>query len=489
MLKKFTLFFLFGMFPVILFAQGKQWTAVLPTLPERPDGAFIRLGSNQGFQLFGVSSAAYDSDADNDDMLRVEREASIKARAELIKFMQQNLSSADSIRDSFRQAEREVDTEKGKQKESQTISEQSFLSEVQSSSAAMMKGIVTLKVIKIPRGNGGIFKALVGVSSTTLQTVEVLGTQAAAAPQVENSKKAGGETAVAGKKDTEWIVCIGRGADRNGAVRAALIEGIQQVYGVYLENEETVKKRFEQFKSGSVSATRKTSAQSQSMLTQSKGFIREYRILSVTNVGDAQEARVKAWIVNPRAGGFRTILLYPMSIRMEKETNQYNVGPELRLSGAEIASMCSSRFEDAFNQTNRFVVLNKSDLEKVLVEQNETAKLVLAGRALPLEMAKSGQLLCADYIFIPEFEDISYSRKIGFDKKAGKFLPNETLSLSFKYRLLDVRTGSRIKNEEMSVRIGNDEIRQLPEDNGNKDDMLKLLMKKAVKQLSQKVNF
>ena len=492
MFKKISSVFLLSLLTFTAFSQNKPWTKVAEGLPNRPDGAFIRLYPNQTFQLFGVGSAAYEKDADNDDMLRVEKQASMKAKAELIKFIQQDLSAADSVRDSFKKAESEVSDNGTTQKKSTTISEQNFLSQIQSSSSMMLKGIVTLKVITIPKGNGGIIKALVGVSSVTQQTsaaVQAGSNAPAAAPAPAAVPAPVNATSAPPKADNEWIECVGRGTDRESAVKAALIEGVQQVYGVYLENEETMKKRFEQMKSNQTVSTKKSTSQTQSTLTQSKGFIREYRIISVTPAGNLQEARVKAWIVNPRAGGIRTIMLYPMSIRQDKETANYNAGPDLRMSGAEMASLCSSKFEQAFNQTNKFVVLNLDDLKKVLAQQKLTNAMVQAGKALPLEMAKTGQLLCADYIFVPEFEDINYTRKLGYDKQAKKFMPQVTLRFSFKYRVIDVRTGSQIKNEDLSVMINNQDIAQLPEEGGEKADMLRLLMNKTVAILSQKVNF
>lgn len=492
-LLKMFMAFLPGMLAVSGFSQDKSWTSVLQTLPERPDGAFIRLYPDQTFRLFGVGSAAYEKDADNDDMLRIEKQAAMKAKAELIKFIQQDLSSAETFQNSFKNAEREVSDNGNTRTHSSTISEENFAQQIQSSSAMMLKGIVTLKVITIPKGSGGLVKALVGVSSGTQQTVTAVlqgetgapGAAASVAPAAPDNAA----TAPQPGADNEWIECIGRGTDRNSAVQTALIEGIQQVYGVYLENEESVKKRFEQMKSNQTVSTAKNTSQTQSTLTQSRGFIREYRIISVIQTGNLQEAKVNAWIVNPRAGGFRTIMLYPMSIRPDKESKNYDAGPELRLSGAEMAALCSSKFEQAFNQTNKFVVLNLDDLKKVLAQQKLTNAMVVAGKALPSDMAKTGQLLCADYIFVPEFEDIKYTRKLGFDKAANKFLPKVTLRLSFKYRLIDVLSGTQIKNEELSVMIDNQDIVQLPEEGGEKTDMLRLLMNKTVSILSQQVNF
>lgn len=489
---------LLGVLAVSGFSQDRPWTSVLRTLPKRHDGAFIRLYPDQTFRLFGVGSAAYEKDADNDDMLRVEKQATMKAKAELIKFINQKLSAADSAQSAYKSAEREVSENGNTQKQSVTISQKAFASQIQSSSSMMISGIVTLEVITITKGNGGIVKALVGVSSMTQQTAAAVqgetdapapASPVADAPAAAAPAAPVNATTAPPKADNEWIECIGRGTDRNSAVQAALIEGVQQVYGVYLENDESVKKRFEQMKSNQTISTTKNTSQTQSTLTQSKGFIREYRIISVIQAENVQEAKVNAWIVNPRAGGIRTIMLYPMSISLDKESKNYDAGPELRLSGAEMAALCSSKFEQAFNQTNKFVVLNLDDLKKVLAQQKLTNAMVAAGKALPLEMAKMGQLLCADYIFVPEFEDINYTRKLGYDKAANKFKPQVTLRLSFKYRLIDVRTGSQIKNEDLSVMINNQDIAQLPEEGGEKTDMLRLLMNKTVSVLSQQINF
>lgn len=486
MFHKIFLFILYAVLTVSAQGQAKPWTQVLKTLPNRPDGAFIRLYSDKTFQLFAVGSAAYEKNADQDDMLRIERQASMQARAELMRFIQQSLSAETSIKESYQKAEIETSENGQRSNESSMISEQDFLNQMKSSSSMMIKGIVTLKVITVPKGSGGIVKALVGVSSVTQQT--------AAAVQAESNAPAAPAAPVNAatappKADNEWIECVGRGADHENAVKSALIEGIQQVYGVYLENEESMKKRFEQMKRGSTFITQKNTSQTRSILTRTKGFIREYRIIAEIQNGSFLEARVKAWIVNPRAGGIRTVMLYPMSIRADRKCNDYDVGPELRLSGLEIAALCSEKFEQAFNHTNQFVVLNKDDLLKVLQEQKRSRQMVLDANALPLEMAKMGQILCADYIFVPEFEDIKYTRKIVFDGKKNRFTPRVTLRLSFKYRIIDVRTGSQIRNEDLSVMLDDREIQQLPDEGGEKADMLRLLMNKTVAVLARNVNF
>ena len=487
MFRKPAIVILFAILAVSGFARNKAWIKVAESLPTRPDGAFVRLYPDQTFQLFAVGSAAYEKDADNDDLLRVEQQASMKARAELIKFIQQELSAADSIRDSYKKAEAEVSVNGTADKQSNMISEQNFLSQIRSSSSMMVKGIVSLRVIAVPKGNGGIVKVLVGVSPITRQTAAAA--QTPAVPQQPNPAGSGNTVSGPQKAVSVWIECSGRGNDRDAAVKAALIEGIQQVFGVYLENEETLKKRFDQLKNNNTVSTQKSTAQVRNTLTRSKGFIREYRIISVVQTANLQEAKVKAWIVNPRADGIRTIMLYPMTIRADKKSMNYNAGPDLRMSGSEIAALCSAKFEQAFNATDKFVVLNQDDLTHALEQQKLADELVLAGKALPLELAKAGQILCADYIFLPEFEDLNYTRKIGFDQKAKKFLPQVTMRISFRYRLIDVRTGGQIKNEALSVMIDNQDIQQLPEEGGEKADMLRLLMNKAVAVLSQRVKF
>ena len=180
-------------------------------------------------------------------------------------------------------------------------------------------------------------------------------------------------------------------------------------------------------------------------------------------------------------------MLYPMKISAEKEVINYNAGPELRRSGLEIARLCSTSFERAFNADNSFKVLNPRDLKKVISQQELAGLMVKSGHALPLELAKTGQLLGADYIFVPEFEELAYSRKIKYNAKAKKFMPEIKFSLSFNYRLVDVRTGTQLKNEKCTVFVTNDDLKS-PANDGDPAEMLNILIDKAVAHLSQQMN-
>lgn len=482
-MKKFFLFYL-CLLSMMLGARDQSWQRAITTLPERSDGVFLRLYPDNVFRLFGVGSAAFEKDADNDDKLRVEKMALLKARTELIKFFQQTLESETSLRSFFKKAEKEVKENHNKQNQSQTISEEDFLSQMKGSSSGMIRGIVVLKVITIPDDNGGgVVKALVGVSSLTTKISDAILTS----PELSSSPvTVSGTTVRPVKKKIEYIDCVGRGKNREEAVKAALLEGIRQIYGVYLENDETLKERFRKVKNQRFSSEKEGN---QRIFSQSRGFIQDYRILSITPVDSLLEARIKARIINPRSDGMRTIICYPMSISLSKGSNMYDAGPDLQMSGAEIASLCSQKFEKAFLRADKFIVLNQSDVRKVLKEQDKSSKLILAGKALPLEMAAFGQILCADYIFIPEFKDFSYSRKIGFDVKTKKISPKVSMRLFFDFRLIEVRTGSQIKNETLSIVINDQDLSQLPQKENLKSDMLELLISKAVKVLSQKVNF
>jgi hypothetical protein len=223
-----------------------------------------------------------------------------------------------------------------------------------------------------------------------------------------------------------WIRCIGFGTSREKAVKAALVEGVQQIFGAQLSSSTESKQKFASFVQGNDQGHSEQSTASQesttNTLTLTHGFVREYKIVSVEPASDgSQKATVDALIVNPRGNGVRTVMVYPMSLTLDKLTSNFNVGPEKRLSGSEIALLAAKNFEKAFSSANKFIVINKNDFAKVLSHQKAIARGVKFGSLPPNELSKLGKLLSADYILISELLDLRYSRKVGYNKILRKF--------------------------------------------------------------------
>ena len=98
------LLLLFSLVAITVFAQNSK-QALLQTVQKQgiaqdletaPDGVTMRLLPDGEFQIFAVGTETYDFD-DVDDILDAQNEATLKAKANLAKFMNESLSTDEKI--------------------------------------------------------------------------------------------------------------------------------------------------------------------------------------------------------------------------------------------------------------------------------------------------------------------------------------------------------------------------------------------------------
>ena len=474
--------------------QTVQQQGIAQELADAPDGVTIRLLPNGGFQIFAVGTGTYDLD-DVDDIADAQKEATLKAKANLAKFMNESLSTDEKLEEMSKKV-KSISSKNGETSAKvEKKSAKSTLASIRSSSAALLKGVITLSSAKLPgKGTSGTYRVMVGVSSKTLEAVGRLvegtgaaGSSAAAEPAQQAAPAAdatggepgaGGAAALAGGLPPGWIECIGNGSDRRAAVAAALTEGIEQVYGLALQNDSKMKERMKKLKVNTNVLRVSSKETESSTLTKTAGFVKEYRIIEVREIGGGRmEARIHALIINPRAGGVVAVMLYKPDMPLEDVTKNYDVGPKRRLSGNDIAAVVGKTFNRAFAAANKFLVLDMDDLEKVVGQQKMSAAMVESGLAPAQELLKAGQMLTADYILTSTIEDMKYSRKIGMNKKTKKFGPVYKMSIRLNYKLTNVTTGQTLVSEVISESLSSEEIAALLEEDEDADLLLALMGK------------
>jgi len=491
-MKKFLLL-LFSLTAVTVLAQNSK-QALLQTVQKQgiaqeletaPDGVTMRLLPNGGFQIFAVGTGTYDFD-DADDVLEAQNEATLKAKANLAKFMNESLSTDEKI-ESMSKKVKTVSSQNGETTASvNKTSAKTALTSIKNSSAALLKGVIVLSSSKIPgKGTSGSYRVMVGISSKTLAAVGkmVNGIANAEAPAKEENAPATQAAAPSASSANSglpqgWIECIGHGMDRRAAVSAALTEGIQQVYGVSLQNDTKMKERMKKLKVNTKALRISAKESENNTLTQTAGFVKEYRIISVKDLGAGKlEAIVHALIVNPRAGGVVAIMLHKPDMPLEDLTRNYDLGPNRRLAGSEIAAVVGKTFNRAFANANKFLVLDMEDLAKVASQQAMSKAMVGSGLAPSSELMKAGQLLTADYILTSTIEDLKYSRKLGLNKKTKKFGPVYQMSIRMNYKLTDVTTGRSLLSNVIEAKLDSDEISALLAEDEESDLLLALMGK------------
>lgn len=461
---------------------------VFAGIHDEPDGVSINIADDGSYKVISIGTGTYDFN-DPDDILDARKEAERNAKAAIAKFFNESLATEESATAQMSKVKKMDSDGKTSTTSVSKNSAKETLSAIRSSSKKLLTGVVVLEDEKVPSGNGGTYRVMVGVSSTTIGAATALSNgmtesqaaqgapasastaEAAASAALESAGGAGvmGAAPAAGLPPVPegWIVCVGMGSERKDAVQAALVEGISQVYGQLLQNDERQLERMKKFKMNAnimgkeMSAVSKTSSKKtqSSTLTKTAGFVREYRVIQVLPKDGNQEATVYAYIVNPRAGGTVALMVCKPTMTIEDRSTLYQLGPKTRMSGAEVAKAIQFALPNGLAKANKFLILNDNSLKSVIENKATTEAMVATGLAGAQELMQAGQGLTPDFSLRTEIKDIKYSKKLGQDKKTKKFGQVYKMSIKIDVTLMNDRTGQAVKSDTITLVLDNDEIK------------------------------
>ena len=323
MLKKFIIATCIS--SLALFAQNNQQTlaqkGLVQEISQAPDGVTIRLAEDGSFQVFSVATAAYNHD-DVDDILAAQKEATLKAKAAIAKFMNESLNTEES----FEEASKQIKKISSKDSNVTTtvnkdISKKLLLS-IKNSASALLKGVIVISSAKIPANQtSGTYKVMLGVSSKTLTVATKLnnsiGQQTEQQAQISTTSN---KTPL----PEGWVECIGEGKNRKEAVIAALVEGVQQVYGLLLKNNSSLAENIEKFKDNSNNISTTITTIQNNTFTATFGLIKEFRIIEEISLDkDKVKVIVHAHIIKPRLANTISLLVYNPIMDFDLLTQTY----------------------------------------------------------------------------------------------------------------------------------------------------------------------
>ena len=482
-------------FAVFGFAAGQD-------IKDAPDGASIKLFPDGAYQITAVGTGVYDFN-DPDDIKDARKEAEMRAKAAIAKFLKEDIASSEGMEEASKKVKNVSSDGKTQTSNVSKTTVKTAMESIRSSASALLTGVVVLQDAKIPSGNGGTYKVMVGVSSKTTAAANAAANgitaslnnrdNASAAAGTSSSASApaapSGSVAPAGLPPLPegWIVCVGMGSERKTAVQQALVEGISQVYGQLLQNDERMSERMKKIKTNAnifgkaLSATAKstTKEMESSTLTKTAGFVREYRVIQVVPKDGNQEATVYAYIANPRAGGTVALMVCKPTMTVEDKANIYQLGPKVRMSGAEVAKAIQFALPNGLAKANKFLILNDKSLSAVIENKAATDAMVATGLANASELMHAGQGLTPDFSLRSEIKDIKYSKKLGQDRKTKKFGQMYKMTIKVSVTLMNDRTGQAVKSDMITLALDNDEIKGLLEEDEEADLLQAALSKLA----------
>ena len=163
----------------VSFAQDAQLkeNAGNPTVQQeldQPDGVALTLKPDGSFQIFARGTGVYDFN-DPDDIKDARRDGTLRAKANLAKFLKEKVSSSEGV-DEVSKKSKAMSSDGTVQKAAVSKESVKVATEsIRNSAEAILTGVITLKEQQIPRGGGGEIQITVGISSKTLKAAQQLG--------------------------------------------------------------------------------------------------------------------------------------------------------------------------------------------------------------------------------------------------------------------------------------------------------------------------
>ncbi|NMA19687.1 MAG: hypothetical protein GX927_03820 [Lentisphaerae bacterium] len=159
------------------------------------DGASIQIAEDGSYQIFARGTGTYHFN-DHDDIADATKEATLRAKAAISKFISEKISSDDEL---LRVAKKVQSQTTDGTNQSQSISKETAkitAEHIRNNSADILTGVITLVTIKQPHGqNGGEVQVTVGVSSLTLKAAQKI---SQGINQSLQNREGGGNTDVLG---------------------------------------------------------------------------------------------------------------------------------------------------------------------------------------------------------------------------------------------------------------------------------------------------
>lgn len=139
---------------------------------DQPDGVAITVKPDGTFQIFARGTGTYDFN-DPDDIKDARRDGTMRAKANLSKFLKEKVASKDGL-DEVSKKSKSMTSDGQVQKIAVSKESVKIVTEsIRNESDAILTGVITLKDQKVPRGNGGEIQVTVGISSKTLKAAQM----------------------------------------------------------------------------------------------------------------------------------------------------------------------------------------------------------------------------------------------------------------------------------------------------------------------------
>ncbi len=257
------------------------------------------------------------------------------------------------------------------------------------------------------------------------------------------------QTPDVGKVELVAVKANGTGITPGAAINDALKMAVTQINGVHIESisanltavANLAANLDVETSSGKDNAKVYVAAQSQSfseaVIAQSNGLIKSFKVLKMTSPSsgsnlftteiEAQIAKFKG----PVDDGKIKIVVSPL--RSNKAS--FEIG-DRQIPAAEILGPIRQQIIDALSQTGRFTILDRQFEKELESELN----MITSGKAVDSDIAKLGQALSADLVWVGVVNNLSYQKHVRKLQTSDRDLVSYSGGWSVSQRMINLAT-------------------------------------------------
>lgn len=257
------------------------------------------------------------------------------------------------------------------------------------------------------------------------------------------------QTPDVGKVEMVAVKAIGTGITPGAAINDALKSAVSQINGVHIDSASVnltavanlTANLDVETSAGKDSAKLNAAAQSQNfaeaVVAQSKGLIKSFSLTKMTPPSggittytadiETQVAKFKG----PADTGKIKIVVSPL----RSERAGFEVGDRV-IPATELLGPIRQQIIDALTQTGRFTILDRQFDGELQNELN----LITSGKAVDTDIAKLGQALSADLVWVGVVNDLSYRKQVRKLQTSDRELVGYSGGWSVSQRMINLAT-------------------------------------------------
>jgi len=175
--------------------------------------------------------------------------------------------------------------------------------------------------------------------------------------------------------------------------------------------------------------------QASSIATKAKGALQSYRIISIKPTNGGYEVKISAIVAKYSSPGLNPRKRRSLAVIPFKYKKSYNFGG-IVINGNALSHRLTQAIVTKITQTRKFTVLDRENSEYYTLEKN----FLLSGNTDPVELARLGKRLGADYFIIGEILDFGIEKNVVNVSLTGRNFVQIKGYATINYRILNIPT-------------------------------------------------